>query len=260
MSYPILEFDPLRQAILQPRAPALSQPVPRGAVACFFNDVLRDLANNGTLTAVGNLASEIGPNPLYALTWNGARLLVFHPGVGAPLAAAFLEEVIALGVRVCVACGGAGALDKDLVAGHAVILSEAVRDEGTSYHYLPPARRVSASPRAVSALQDTLRQRGVEHVLGSAWTTDGIYRETVGRRARRLAEGCLVVEMEAAAFFAVAQFRGIEFGQLVYSGDLVVPDGWDGRTWHRRTDTRQMLFWLAVEACARLAGEDQPAP
>lgn len=252
MTYPILEHDPHPQAILQPGPPQLSEPAPRGAVICFFNDVLRQLEAEGTLTRVGKLNSEIGANPLYALTWNGARLLVFHPGVGAPLAVGYLEEVIALGVTCFTACGGAGVLDKAIVAGHPVVLTGAVRDEGTSYHYLPPSREVASSPRATVALEQTLRERNIPYLAGKAWTTDAIYRETVARRAQRLSEGCVVVEMEAAAFFAVAQFRGVELGQIVYGGDLVVPEGWDGRTWHKRTDSRQLMFWLAVEACARL--------
>jgi uridine phosphorylase len=65
-------------------------------------------------------------------------------------------------------------------------------------------------------------------------------------------EGCLVVEMEAAALFAVAQFRKITLGQIVYGGDLVVPEGWDERAWFERKSDRELLFWLAVEACAGL--------
>lgn len=252
MTSPILDFDPDPGAILQPDAPALSEPTPAGAVACFFNDVLGRLAQTGTLTVIGKLKSEIGENPLYALTWQGTHLLVFHPGVGAPLAVGFLEEVAALGIRQFIACGGAGVLDKAIVAGHPVILTGAVRDEGTSYHYLPPSRVVSASPRATAALEAALKERKIDYLLGKAWTTDAIYRETVAKRARRISEGCCVVEMEAAAFFAVAEMRGLEFGQIVYGGDLVVPEGWDGRAWHRRDSSRELMFWLAVEACARL--------
>ena len=72
------------------------------------------------------------------------------------------------------------------------------------------------------------------------------------RRARRVAEGCIVVEMEASAFFALAQFRGVTCGQVVYGGDLVSPEGWDFRDWVQRGDVRTALFWLAVEACSRL--------
>lgn len=252
MTAPILDFDPDTRAILEPDAPALSEPTPQGAVVCFFNDVLGRLAQAGTLTVIGKLKSEVGDNPLYRLTWENRRLLVFHPGVGAPLAVGFLEEVIALRIRHFIACGGAGVLDKQIVAGHPVILTSAVRDEGTSYHYLPPSREANASPRATAALEQTLQARKMEYLLGKAWTTDAIYRETVAKRAQRQAEGCCVVEMEAAAFFAAAQMRGVDFGQIVYGGDLVVPEGWDGRAWHRRDSSRELMFWLAVEACGRL--------
>jgi purine-nucleoside phosphorylase len=88
--------------------------------------------------------------------------------------------------------------------------------------------------------------------LVKSWTTDGLYRETAEKRDLRVSEGCQVVEMEASAFFAVAQFRGVTFGQMVYGGDLVVPEGWDKRNWNGRTNNRQRMFWLAVEACSRL--------
>jgi uridine phosphorylase len=132
------------------------------------------------------------------------------------------------------------------------VLHAAVRDEGTSYHYLPAGREVPAGQKATAALEQALRQRGLEFIRGKAWTTDGLYRETAARRALRLAEGCQVVEMEAAAFFAVARFRGVEFGQLVYGGDLVVPEGWDKRAWHRRMDDRRLLFDLSVEAILKI--------
>ena len=77
-------------------------------------------------------------------------------------------------------------------------------------------------------MEDTLKAENVDYRLGKSWTTDAIYRETPGRRKLRVDEGCEVVEMEAAAFFAVAQFREIKLGQIVYGGDLVLPRrlGW----------------------------------
>lgn len=248
---PILEFDPEKTSILEPRAPVLESP-PDRCVLCFFQEVIDQLIDQCLLRQVGELKSEIGPNPVFVLEQNGARIMVVHPGVGAPLAAAFLEEIIALGVRRFIVCGGCGVLDKDIAAGHPVVITSAVRDEGTSHHYLPPAREVTASPQAAAALEAVLQERGLEYRLGKTWTTDGIYRETRRRRDRRVAEGCSIVEMEAAALFAVAQFRCVELGQVVYGGDLVVPEGWDGREWHRRTGDRALLFWLAVEACKKL--------
>ncbi len=249
---PILEFDPNPVAILNPdhhRPRALG---PRRAVLCFFNDVLKDLAAGGRLTVVEQLNSEIGSNPIYELDWRGGKLLVLHPGVGAPLSAGFLEETIALGVTSFIVCGGCGSLQNDITAGHPVVLTSAVRDEGTSYHYLPPGVEALASPEAVTALENVLQSKKLLYMLGKSWTTDAIYRETTDRRAKRMEEGCVVVEMEAAALFAVAAFRRVTLGQIVYAGDLVVPDGWDQRDWNNRRSDRELLFWLAVEACAAL--------
>jgi nucleoside phosphorylase len=66
-----------------------------------------------------------------------------------------------------------------------------------------------------------------------------------------VAQGCLTVEMEAAAFFAVAQYRGVPFGQLLYGGDDLSGDEWDGRAWQDHSG-REKLFWLAAEAALRL--------
>jgi uridine phosphorylase len=143
-------------------------------------------------------------------------------------------------------------LNREIALGHLVVPSSALRDEGTSYHYLPPSREVDASPEAVRAIQQTLDDAGVPYVTGKTWTTDAIYRETSTKIARRREEGCLTVEMEAAAFFAVAQFRGITFGQILYGGDDMSGDLWDKRDWDIQTSTREKLFWLAAEACLRL--------
>jgi uridine phosphorylase len=252
---PILEFDEDPNAILSPETEGFAGgvPYPKMVVMCFFRDVIEGLLAQGELTHLEDLRSEIGKNPVYSYGKLGCPVMVLHPGVGAPLAAGFLEELIAVGVTNVMVCGGCGVLKKEIAAGHPVILTAAVRDEGTSYHYIPPSREASPHPLAVAALVKVLNETGLEYLQGKSWTTDAIYRETIGGRKIRLEEGCDVVEMEAAALFAVSQFRGIKLGQVVYGGDLVVPDGWDGRKWHKRVDDRRLMFELAVKAVLALS-------
>ncbi len=261
LPYPILEFDPQREAMIEPGKVIAPQPeMPQACVACFFQDVITDLVRREHLEPVAVSRSEKGIHPFYAVPLDGQTFTLFHPGVGAPLAAGVLEEAIARGCRVGVACGGAGALDEQLTMGHVVIPTAALRDEGTSYHYLPPAREVAPDPRAVAVLEATLRRHAVPYVRGKTWTTDAFYRETPGKVRRRRAEGCLTVEMEAAAFFAVAQFRGVPFGQYLYAGDDLSGEAWDMRGWRDHTAVREKLLWLAAEASLRLLQVLNEAP
>jgi uridine phosphorylase len=252
----LLEDDLDQPGLIQPGAGLLplefAGAAPTVAVLCFFQEVLEQLEARGAARRVGRLLSEIGPNPLYEVDVDGVPVLVVHPGVGAPLAAGMLEEVIALGCDRIVACGGAGALRDELVLGHAVVVDEAVRDEGTSFHYLAPARSVVADPNGVAVLCALLAEEHVPYVVGKSWTTDAFYREPKTRIERRVAEGCITVEMEASAFMAVARFRGVRFAQLLYAGDSVAGETWDERGWNRAGQVREELFSLALRAAVRL--------
>jgi purine-nucleoside phosphorylase len=92
----------------------------------------------------------------------------------------------------------------------------------------------------------------VPHGVGKTWTTDAPYRETPNKIATRKNEGCLTVEMEAASLIAVAQFRGVLLGQVLYGGDDLSGNEWDNRGWQSRRQVRENLFWLAAEACLKL--------
>lgn len=259
---PILEFDADPTAFIEPRTLIRRREgLPAAVVACFFQDVITTLVARHAAKVIWHLRSEIGTFPVYEFLFEERPFLVFHPGVGAPLAAGYLEEIIALGGERFVACGGAGALRPDLALGHLIVPTSAVRDEGTSYHYLAPGREVAATPAAVASIERTLRRHALPYLLGKTWTTDGLYRETPAKIARRRAEGCATVEMEAAAFFAVARFRGVAFGQILYAGDDLSGDLWDSRDWTNHASVRERLFWLAAEAALGIAiPPAQPPP
>jgi uridine phosphorylase len=256
--YPILEFDPSPDALINPNTAARPLHGTTCAVLCFFQDVISRLVQERQIEVVAHFQSEIGRHPVYRLTHEDRRLLVVQPGVGAPLAAGLLEDVIGLGCTCITACGGAGALDATLAAGHIVVPIAAVRDEGTSYHYLPPSREVEADRAGLAAAETVLRRHGLQYVAGKTWTTDAFYRETRARIDRRRGEGCIVVEMEAAAFFAVARFRRVSFAQLLYAGDDVSGSEWNARGWTTH-DVRDTLFWLAAETCLELSASAAPS-
>ena len=251
-AFPILEFDDEHPAVLEPTAVVKPMDVPQHCVICFFSEVIDWVASEKKVEVIARSKSEIGYHPLYECDYGGKRLAFFHPGIGGPLAAGLLEEMIARGCQKFVACGGCGVLDKEIAVGHLLLPATAIRDEGTSYHYLPPSREVAMKPRVLGVIQTVLDQHGIEYLVTKTWTTDAIYRETHAKVQAYREQGALAVEMEAASFFAVAQFRQVEFGQILYGGDAVIPGGWDGRKWDSRAEIRRNLFWLAAEAVMSL--------
>jgi uridine phosphorylase len=249
---PLTEFDPARLAMIEPGGPRPDGKVPPRLVLCFFADVTSAVVAERGGRSVARQQWEHGVHEIWELAGYRERVGVLQPGVGAPLAAGLLEEAIGLGGRAVVVCGGAGALVPELVLGHAVVPTAALRDEGTSYHYLPPSRLVAADPAGVAAVQAALAARELPYVSGTTWTTDAPYRETPAKVAARRAEGCLTVEMEAAALFAVAHFRGVPLGQVLYAGDSLAAQEWDHRSWQTAGAVRRELFDVAVDAVLAL--------
>lgn len=251
MTYPILEFDEARESLIEPSF--FHRPI-AGAEFCvltFFREVIERVREEQKAVPIAVLRSEMGEHPVYEMDFRGRKVAFYHAGVGAPLAAGLLEEVIAHGFRKFVACGSAGVLDRDLHVGKIIIPSSALRDEGLSYHYLPAGREIALSPANVLHLELHLRNQGIDPLVGKTWTTDGFYRETRSKIEKRKAEGCVTVEMECAALAAVCHFRKVEFAQYLYAGDDISGDLWDHRSWHN-CEVREKLFWASVEACLAL--------
>jgi uridine phosphorylase len=249
---PILEFDPDPQAVIEPQhvVDRLDH-APEHAVLCLFGEVIERLAREGA-PVLWELEAAHGRHPVYGVDTDGRRVAVFHPGVGAPLAGAFLEEAVESGCSKFIGIGMAGGLVPDARIGHVTVPTAAVRDEGTSYHYAPAGREVEPSPSALAAIEETLRRHRVPYLAGKTWTTDAPYRETRGKVERRVAEGCISVEMEASALFAIARFRSVPLGMMFMTSDDLSGEEWDSSGFGAHLDTRELLLRLAIEAVLTL--------
>lgn len=147
-------------------------------------------------------------------------------GMGAPALAMKVEEMIALGVEKFVLLGTAGSLSATVGPGSILLIDRAIRDEGVSYHYLDPEEPARSCEVLAKELSRGLDSAGVPYLRGTTWTTDAIYRETHEECDHYASEGVLSVEMEAAALFAVARYRGKSASALVVVSDIVSSSGW----------------------------------
>jgi len=252
MKYPILEFDSTQEAFIEPSKVIKPRDFPKNCVVCFFQEVIDKVIEEHHAKVLVENRWEDGPHPVYEIEFKGERLAFYHPGIGSALAASILEEVIAFGSRNFIACGGCGVLEKDIAVGNLIVISSAIRDEGVSYHYLPPSREVIAQEIVIDTFVKSLQEQNIAYRVGKTWTTDAPYRETPNKIAKRRDEGCLVVEMEAAGMMAVAQYRDVRYGQILYGGDNLSGDIWDNRKWQSQSDIRENLFWLCADVCLRL--------
>jgi uridine phosphorylase len=174
-------------------------PPPHTVIVCYQQAAIAALLKHYRHTKIADFFGDF-----YLLKTSGQPISVLQPvGPGAPIIAAVLEELIAFGVHRFVSIGLAGGLQADLHSGDVVIADRALRDEGTSYHYLPPARSVEADPALIQHISAALSAQHIVHSIGASWTTDAPYRETRREVDAYRAEGVKTVEMEAAAVFAV---------------------------------------------------------
>lgn len=249
--YPICEYDTNRTPIIKP-TDFLNRCLPEKCVITFLRKELEQFVNEYNLPIIGYLHSEVLDIPIYEYRNGVEHLCVTMPFSTAPGAAGTIEELHAMGCNKFVICGGAGALMKDSKVGEIIIPTSAVRDEGTSYHYVEPSREIECHKEALKSTIAILTEMGVPFATGKTWTTDAMYRETPDKIELRRSEGCVTVEMETAAFFAVSKYYDIPLIQLLYVGDDVSGSTWDSRNWNTQKSIRANLIHCAVELIKKL--------
>ena len=149
--------------------------------------------------------------------------LVYNTGIGAPNAVTILEELIALGGREFLSIGFAGGL-KNLGI---FICEKALRDEGTSYHYIKEGKYTYPDKELTNKLENKIKEKGLEVERGTTWTIDAPYRETISEIKHYKKQGIKTVEMEASALFAVAKLRKVKIASAFVVSDVLMEDKWN---------------------------------
>ena len=145
---------------------------------------------------------------LHAFDHEGLSYGIIGCAVGAAFAVLVAEELFASGCKLLISMTSAGQILPVRVPPYFVIIERALRDEGTSYHYLPSSDYSAADAALVRLARDALAGARVPAQVGATWTTDAPFRETAEAIETARAAGILAVEMEAAALYAFASARG----------------------------------------------------
>lgn len=250
--YPILEFDGNPNAKINPCNEARKADVPECCVITFFGDVINEMLQQDNLKKVTTFYSATINLPIYKTEYNGKSVGIVQGYLGAPASAALLEELIAMGFKKFIVCGAAGVLQKGIQVGHLIVPHSAIRDEGLSYHYIKPSREIECNQQAIEVIEKLFNEDNIPYIKAKTWSTDAFYRETEDKVALRVSEGCVTVEMEVAAFYAVSKFRNVILGQILFGGDDLSGVEWDSRRWCNREEIRRSLVQLSFKACLRL--------
>ena len=228
---PILEFDTEKTAVINPGHNELGLKLPKKCVFAFLGDYIDEYARKTETQKVSEFLSATKVYPIYVTKYKGEEIALCQAPVGAAPAAQILDWLIGYGVREIISAGSCGALEK-FPESTFLVPCKALRDEGTSYHYAPPSRFMEISEVARQAIKGTVLEHGMKYQEVTTWSTDGFYRETKEKVAYRKSEGCSVVEMECSALAAVAAFRNVTWGMILYTADsLADVDKYDQRNW-----------------------------
>jgi uridine phosphorylase len=201
------------------RMPSLS--APEGVLFCLERGLPWRLRWRIPVKRAGGMNGD-----LYALKKPKNKIGIMTGFGGAPVTVEIAEEFAAMGVKCMILMTWGGILQPDLKPGDIVVVDKAIRDEGVSYHYLPPARYIEADAQLADQLVDAIKAREGNCTRGATWTTDAPFRETVEEIRQYQSEGVKTVEMESAGLFTVGQVRSIPTVSVVVGMDSLAEFRW----------------------------------
>lgn len=202
---------------------------PEICITTFSQNIITDFVENNDAKIIANLYSSNGIVPVYEITYNHVSVGVFLSRVGASACVVGLEEIIALGAKRIIQFGSCGILNQSATENKIIIPASAIRDEGTSYHYIEKNDEIAAEDCSINIATQCLEKCHIPYIVGKVWTTDGIYRETSSLIQQRKEQGCLAVDMECSASLAVAKFRKVPIIQFLFGADNLDAAAWEQR-------------------------------
>ena len=230
----------------------VSVAVPEVCILEFDGDITDQLMQSGAVVPWRNWACF--HTPMFILEVNRKPCGIVPRPIGGSYAVLVAEQLLASGARVIVGLTSAGRVSPKLQIPSLVVATAAIRDEGTSFHYLPASRSVAAPPRLVALLADELKRLVLSVHKGTVWTTDAPYRETRQQLDQYGEEGVLAVEMQAAALFALAQVRHAQIAVVAHVSNAT---DHEGEPFNRGSENEGVQILTAICRAGLIAAETQ---
>lgn len=226
------EFDKSKTAFINPNTFIKKiKNFPKITVSFFSRKIMSAILENYKYEIIGEISFATGIFPVYKIKVNGVNMAVYQSTVGAPSCAGNqFEEVIEMGCKNLLLVGCCGCLKEEMEDYSIILPTSAIRDEGTSYHYLPASDEIKLSSKCIKILEQVLNKNKIHYHKGKTWTIDALYRETKSKIEKRKAMGAITVEMECAAMAAVAKFRNVKFCQMFYGADSLAAEEYNPRS------------------------------
>ncbi len=193
--------------------------------------------------------------PYYSFEFDNQLVTFQFPGIGAPLTGALLEESISLGGEIFIFLGRAGLLKDSIPRDSLIIPSSALKDEGTSRHYVRTGTYSYPNKQLVALLQETVKNNKYEVEKGRVWTTDGIYRELPSKVKKAVEKECIAVDMEASALFTIAKFHKKKIAGFFVPSDYVGTEKWIQLKPSSKKLKPVKLFQLALQILKKVKKE-----
>jgi uridine phosphorylase len=190
------------------------EPIPPVCVLEFDGDLTEWLISTSKVQLCRSWACF--HTTMYSLEVDGFTCGIVPRTIGGPYAVLIAEQMAVLGAQVVLGLTSAGSLHSGMPVPSLVIAIRAVRDEGTSYHYLPASETVDAPSNVAQFLEMELDTLPIPVLSGSVWTTDAPYRETKKKLDVHAADGVLAVEMQTASLLAFSKAHKFPVGSVAY--------------------------------------------
>lgn len=193
--------------VLLPGDPGRAQ-----VIARHFDDAKHIATNREYVTYTGYL--------------DGVKVSVTSTGIGCPSSAIAIEELVRVGAKTFIRVGTSGSIQPGTKSGELAIVSGAIRDEGTSLHYMPADFPAVAHYEVVQALRKAATYKGLAHRVGISQSKDSFYGEVEPEHSgvtQRLLDrwkaweigGAICSEMEASTLFVVASMLRVRAGGIM---------------------------------------------